>query len=190
MFLLILLCALTKHWPVNTYLKSSQPFRSTPLETWLHVFHPALSYPHTILDSVSSALFCSPLWWMVSGKCWVWRDFLAHWGREEFSHPKEGCLLLFLTPFWIIEGNPLLLNISLFNTGQVKKKGLKSRPLAKAPFSRHMDKLHPGYLPINLWFLWEIARHVMYSRYKTHNFGPSTRSVNCETLQLLLDAFN
>lgn len=119
-----------------------------------------------------SFLFCSPLLWMGSGKCWVWRDFLAHWGKEEFSHPKECCLLLFLTPFWIIESNPCF-SISTFSTqDKWKKSNYKPCPQPKAPFSRHVDKLHPGYLTINLWFLWEIVRHVMYSRYKKAQLLP------------------
>lgn len=94
------------------------------------------------------------------------------------SHPSESQKV---TPCFSISG---------FSTQGKWKKDLKSCPLPKVPFSRHMDKLHRGYLSTNLWFLWEIVRHVLYSRYKKHNFCSSVRSVHCETSQLLLHAFN
>lgn len=92
--------------------------------------------------------------------------------------PSQGGLVVFV-PHALLNHReqPPASQCQPFQHRTSEKKGLKSCPLPKAPFSRHMDRLHPGYLPINLWFLWEIARHVMYSRYKKHNFGPSVRSV-------------
>lgn len=105
--------------------------------------------------------------------------------------PSQGVLVV-IVPHALLNHRkqPPASQYQAFQHRTSEKKDLKSCPLPKAPFSRHVDKLHPGYLAINLWFLWEIVRHVMYSRYEKHNSSPSVRSVNCETLQLPLHAFN